>query len=118
MKLPYNLQDVYDGEAKSKFTVISTFAGGGGSSTGYRLAGGKIPTRQNNLMDSQSSFGFKILMFPFRLEPLVACCTLILGLGGEFIRKLFCLFKSPRLAVILSAIGAIINGTTNTARIG
>ena len=42
MKLPYNLQDVYDGEAKSKFTVISTFAGGGGSSTGYRLAGGKI----------------------------------------------------------------------------
>ncbi len=42
MKLPYKLQDVYDGEAQAKFTVISTFAGGGGSSTGYRLAGGKI----------------------------------------------------------------------------
>ena len=42
MKLPYKLQDVYDGEAQSKFTVISTFAGGGGSSTGYRLAGAKI----------------------------------------------------------------------------
>ena len=42
MKLPYKLQDVYDGEAQGKFTVISTFAGGGGSSTGYRLAGGKI----------------------------------------------------------------------------
>jgi DNA (cytosine-5)-methyltransferase 1 len=42
MKLPYKLQDVYDGEAQQKFTVISTFAGGGGSSTGYRLAGGKI----------------------------------------------------------------------------
>jgi len=39
---PYNLQDVYDGEAQAKFNVISTFAGGGGSSTGYRLAGGKI----------------------------------------------------------------------------
>jgi len=38
----YNLQDVYDGEAQNKFNVISTFAGGGGSSTGYRLAGGKI----------------------------------------------------------------------------
>ena len=38
----YKLQDVYDGEAQEKFTVISTFAGGGGSSTGYRLAGGKI----------------------------------------------------------------------------
>jgi len=39
---PYTLQDVYDGEAQEKFTVISTFAGGGGSSTGYRLAGGKV----------------------------------------------------------------------------
>lgn len=39
---PYTMQDVYDGEAKELFTVISTFAGGGGSSTGYRLAGGKI----------------------------------------------------------------------------
>jgi DNA (cytosine-5)-methyltransferase 1 len=38
----YYMKDVYDGEAKEKFTVISTFAGGGGSSTGYRLAGGKI----------------------------------------------------------------------------
>jgi len=28
MKLPYKLQDVYDGEAQAKFTVISTFAGG------------------------------------------------------------------------------------------
>lgn len=38
----YNLQDVYDASAQDKFSVISTFAGGGGSSTGYRLAGGKI----------------------------------------------------------------------------
>ena len=38
----YNLQDVYNAEAQNKFNVISTFAGGGGSSTGYRLAGGKI----------------------------------------------------------------------------
>lgn len=42
MTFPYKLQDVYDGETQEKFTVISTFAGGGGSSTGYRLAGGKI----------------------------------------------------------------------------
>ena len=27
---------------KHKFTVVSTFAGGGGSSTGYRMAGGKV----------------------------------------------------------------------------
>lgn len=39
---PYKLQDVYDASAQNKFRVISTFAGGGGSSTGYRLAGGKV----------------------------------------------------------------------------
>ena len=38
----YNLQDVHDASKQNKFNVISTFAGGGGSSTGYRLAGGKI----------------------------------------------------------------------------
>jgi len=39
---PYTLQDVYDAASEKKFNVISTFAGGGGSSTGYRLAGGDI----------------------------------------------------------------------------
>ena len=39
---PYTMADVYQGENKNLFSVISTFAGGGGSSTGYRLAGGKI----------------------------------------------------------------------------
>jgi DNA (cytosine-5)-methyltransferase 1 len=36
------MQDVYAAAAQEKFKVISTFAGGGGSSTGYRLAGGKV----------------------------------------------------------------------------
>ena len=39
---PYNLKDVVKASEQEKFTVVSTFAGGGGSSTGYRLAGGKI----------------------------------------------------------------------------
>jgi DNA-cytosine methyltransferase len=39
---PYRLEDVYRESAKERFTVVTTFAGGGGSSTGYRLAGGKI----------------------------------------------------------------------------
>ena len=38
----YFLEDVYKSADRKLFTVISTFAGGGGSSTGYRLAGGKI----------------------------------------------------------------------------
>ena len=32
---PYLLKDVHDASAQNKFNVISTFAGGGGSSTGY-----------------------------------------------------------------------------------
>jgi DNA (cytosine-5)-methyltransferase 1 len=42
MHAPYYLKEVIDNSNKELFTVISTFAGGGGSSTGYRLAGAKI----------------------------------------------------------------------------
>ena len=42
IKLPYLLADVYKASEKNLFKVVSTFAGGGGSSTGYRLAGGNI----------------------------------------------------------------------------
>ena len=38
----YNLKDVVESSKRERFNVISTFAGGGGCSTGYRLAGGKI----------------------------------------------------------------------------
>ena len=39
---PYTRKDVNRSSAKELFSVVSTFAGGGGSSTGYRLAGGDI----------------------------------------------------------------------------
>ena len=39
---PYTLKDVFSRSSEGLFTAVSTFAGGGGSSTGYRLAGGKI----------------------------------------------------------------------------
>lgn len=39
---PYHMDDVREASSKELFTVVSTFAGGGGSSTGYRLAGGKV----------------------------------------------------------------------------
>jgi DNA (cytosine-5)-methyltransferase 1 len=38
----YTLDDVRARSSSPLFTVVSTFAGGGGSSTGYRLAGGKV----------------------------------------------------------------------------
>lgn len=39
---PYLLDEVKRNSEKKLFTVVSTFAGGGGSSTGYKLAGGNI----------------------------------------------------------------------------
>jgi len=39
---PYDMARVYNGEGKALFKVVSLFAGGGGSSTGYRLAGGQV----------------------------------------------------------------------------
>jgi DNA (cytosine-5)-methyltransferase 1 len=39
---PYTIEDVRRSSSRELFTVVSTFAGGGGSSTGYRLAGGKV----------------------------------------------------------------------------
>ena len=39
---PYTVKDVKKASSQNKFTVVSCFAGGGGSSTGYRLAGGNI----------------------------------------------------------------------------
>ena len=37
---PYTIEEVKKSAEQKLFTVISTFAGGGGSSTGYKLAGG------------------------------------------------------------------------------
>ena len=53
---PYTLQDVRDASKQNKFNVISTFAGGGGSSTGYRLAGGKILCMNEFVEEAQNTY--------------------------------------------------------------
>lgn len=40
--VPYTVADVKRESSKNLFSVVSCFAGGGGSSTGYRLAGGNV----------------------------------------------------------------------------
>jgi DNA (cytosine-5)-methyltransferase 1 len=52
----YNLKDVHDASSQNKFSVISTFAGGGGSSTGYRLAGGKILCVNEFVEEAQKTY--------------------------------------------------------------
>jgi DNA (cytosine-5)-methyltransferase 1 len=56
MYKPYTLKDVYDASAQEKFKVISTFAGGGGSSTGYRLAGGKVLVINEFVEEAQKTY--------------------------------------------------------------
>ena len=53
---PYKLEDVHEASAQEKFKVISTFAGGGGSSTGYRLAGGKVLVINEFVEEAQKTY--------------------------------------------------------------
>jgi DNA (cytosine-5)-methyltransferase 1 len=53
---PYKLEDVMKASSQNKFNVISTFAGGGGSSTGYRLAGGKILCVNEFVEEAQNTY--------------------------------------------------------------
>ena len=52
----YTLQDTLDSEKRNLFNVLSTFAGGGGSSTGYRLAGGKILAINEFVPEAQNTY--------------------------------------------------------------
>ena len=63
----YNLKDVVESSKRERFNVISTFAGGGGSSTGYRLAGGKILCI--NEFVALATFGFSFINLSILLKP-------------------------------------------------
>jgi len=52
----YTLKDTLESEQKALFNVLSTFAGGGGSSTGYRLAGGKILAVNEFVPEAQNTY--------------------------------------------------------------
>jgi DNA (cytosine-5)-methyltransferase 1 len=52
----YTLKDTLDSEKRALFNVLSTFAGGGGSSTGYRLAGGKILAVNEFVPEAQNTY--------------------------------------------------------------
>jgi DNA (cytosine-5)-methyltransferase 1 len=52
----YTLKDTLESEKRALFNVLSTFAGGGGSSTGYRLAGGKILAVNEFVPEAQNTY--------------------------------------------------------------
>ena len=46
---PYTLEDMIRESQKELFSVVTTFSGGGGSSVGYKLGGGKILLMKSSL---------------------------------------------------------------------
>lgn len=52
----YNLNFVKEQSSKRLFNVVSLFAGGGGSSTGYRLAGGEVLAINEFIVDAYKCY--------------------------------------------------------------
>jgi len=53
---PYTMDRVRASEARALFTVVSTFAGAGGSSTGYRLAGGRVLAVNEFIQEARDTY--------------------------------------------------------------
>ena len=56
MTNPYTLSHMNELSEKNLFSVISTFAGGGGSSIGYKLAGGNVALANEIDMDAVATY--------------------------------------------------------------
>jgi len=50
------MKDVHDASNQEKFKVISTFSGAGGSSTGYKLSGGKVLVANEFVLEAARSY--------------------------------------------------------------
>ncbi len=81
---PYLLKDVLAASSRKLFTVVSTFAGGGGSSTGYRLAGGKVIFANEFIEEAVRSYEAN-----YPDTPVVFDDIRKLNRGREAVEKLF-----------------------------
>lgn len=81
---PYFIKDVIRNSSKSKFTVVSTFAGGGGSSTGYRLAGGKIKFINEFVQEAISTYSVNYPDTPINNSDIRK-----LNRNSEYVEELF-----------------------------
>ena len=85
---PYTLEDVIRASKANLFEVVSTFAGGGGSSTGYRLAGGKVLFINEFIKTAAETYA---LNYPD--NPIVITDIRKLNIGREYVRNLFGAYK-------------------------
>jgi hypothetical protein len=86
------MAEVHAASSRSLFTVLSTFGGGGGSSTGYRLAGGNVRAINDFIAEAARTYAKNfpatvidprdirdILRDPTGVIDLLALCGLIVG---------------------------------------
>ena len=110
----YTLQDTLDSEKRSLFNVLSTFAGGGGSSTGYRLAGGKILAVNEFVPEAQNTYKENYpdtTIVPGDIKELTG--TYLMEQAGIKVGELDLLDGSPPCSAFSMA-GSISHGGGNT----
>ena len=110
----YTLQDTLDSEKRNLFNVLSTFAGGGGSSTGYRLAGGKILAINEFVEEAQNTYRENYpntTIIPGDIKKLTG--TYLMEQAGVKVSELDILDGSPPCSAFSMA-GSISHGGGNT----
>ena len=110
----YTLQDTLDSEKRALFNVLSTFAGGGGSSTGYRLAGGKILAVNEFVPEAQNTYKENYpdtTIVPGDIKKLTG--TFLMEQAGVKVGELDLLDGSPPCSAFSMA-GSISHGGGNT----
>ena len=110
----YTLQDTLDSEKRALFNVLSTFAGGGGSSTGYRLAGGKILAINEFVEEAQNTYRENYpntTIVPGDIKKLTG--TYLMEQAGIKVSELDILDGSPPCSAFSMA-GSISHGGGNT----
>jgi len=110
----YTLQDTLDSEKRALFNVLSTFAGGGGSSTGYRLAGGKILAINEFVEEAQNTYRENYpntTIVPGDIKKLTG--TYLMEQAGVKVGELDILDGSPPCSAFSMA-GSISHGGGNT----
>ena len=110
----YTIRDTRVSEKKELFNVISTFAGGGGSSTGYRLAGGKILAVNEFVEEAQNTYRENYpdtIIVPGDIKKLTG--TYLMEQAGVKVSELDILDGSPPCSAFSMA-GSISHGGGNT----
>ena len=80
----YTMKDVWDAADEKRFTTVSLFAGGGGSSTGYKLAGGDL-LLANEFVDE----AIKSYQMNYPLTPVAPVDLRKINKGKMYVEMLF-----------------------------